>query len=158
MGRPFGCVFKFKFNHTVLKKRKTGHRVENLTPCVYVFCTVTLHTGTPHSRSFGAVKHAELHGSAVSNNAHLSAHGIYLPDNLPFGYTANCRITRHLTDTVHIFGNQQGRRPETCGGNRSLASGVTATYNYDIKFKFHKSPKPCFPTLPLSPALRVPCR
>ena len=37
---------------------------------------------------------------------HVSTEGIYFPYDLPFCYTADCRIATHLGNLIHVHGHQ----------------------------------------------------
>ena len=64
--------------------------------------TVTLSSGTPHSRALGAVKHPKLKRRSVRDYPRETSQSIYLSDYLALSNTTNGRITGHLGDLVHI--------------------------------------------------------
>ena len=90
---------------------------------------IALGPGTPHCRSFALIKHPELEGIRVGNEAGVSAEGIYLSYYLSFSYTSYRRIATHLGKTGHIHGYQEdlGTEPRSC--SRGFTSGMTSANN-----------------------------
>ena len=99
--------------------------------------TVTLGTRAPHSRTLGAVEHAELYRRTVSDYSHHSAQRIYFPDNLPFSYTTNGGITAHLGYLVHIYSNKECRRTGACRSRRRFTTGMAGPNYYHIVIETH---------------------
>ena len=99
--------------------------------------TVTLGSGTPHSRALGAVKHPKLKRRSVCDYPRETSQSIYLSDNLTFSYSANGRITGHLGDLVHIHRDKKHFDTQPGSSRCGLTSGMTGTYYYDIVPEVH---------------------
>ena len=99
-------------------------------------CPVTLGTRTPHSRSFGAVKHSELYGCSIGYFARLSSKSVYFAYYLAFGYTAYSRVATHLSYFVHVYRYQTCFSSCPCRCRRRFATGMSGSYDYNVKVKF----------------------
>ena len=108
-------------------------------PFFYESLSVTLATGTPHSRTFALVEQSELNSASVGDDTHLSAEGVYLTHDLTFGYTTNGRIATHLCNLVHVHRDEQCLTTHTGSRTGCLASCVTGSNYYDVVFKIHIS-------------------
>jgi hypothetical protein len=68
----------------------------------------------------------------------VTAQGVYLADNLPFGYAADGWIAAHLGDFVHVHRNETSLCAQLCSSSRRLASRMACPDNYDIIFELHQ--------------------
>src|SRR5256885_3289491 len=97
---------------------------------------ITLSTGSPDSRPFAAIQHAELNHRQVCCASHDAAEGVDLSDDSSFGDATNGRIARHLSYALNTACDE----PDTCiqarGGNCCLRTGVARTYDKDIELAF----------------------
>ena len=98
---------------------------------------VTLAARAPHRRTFALIEHAELDGTAVRDDTHLTSQSIYLAHDLAFGNAAYGRVATHLRDLIYVHRDQHGLTAHTgrCAG--CFTTGVTCSYYYDIVFKIH---------------------
>jgi len=62
----------------------------------------------------------------------VSAKGIYLANDLPLGYAAHGRVTRHLRYLVHIHRDKQRPRSHLGRSTGGLAPGVPGAHHHDI--------------------------
>jgi hypothetical protein len=93
---------------------------------------VALSAGCPDGRAFLGVQHAELEAGHVGRLAHLSAHGVNLPRQVPFRQAANRRVAGHLPNAIRIHGQQQGPATHAGGRQRGFDAGVTGAYHNDF--------------------------
>ncbi len=99
---------------------------------------IALRTRTPHSWTFRAIEHTKLNGSSVGNQAHLTAKSIYLPDYLAFSYSTNGWIATHLSNFVHIHGNEQRARTHISRSTSRFTARMTSTNHYNVVLKSHR--------------------
>ena len=93
---------------------------------------VTLCPRTPHSGTFGTVQHPELYGTLVRNPPRHTSQCIYFPDYLTFSYSANGRITGHLSYFIHIQRDKQSPRPQVSSSTSSFTPGMSGPYHDNI--------------------------
>ena len=99
------ALYEYFCNH-FLKKIKVRKLFQLQAPSLREAHTVALGTRTPHGRPFGFVKHLELNGGLVSDNAHIAPQCIDLTDYLPLGNASYCGITGHLCHVLQLHGNK----------------------------------------------------
>ena len=68
-----------------------------------VGCFIALGAGSAHAGPLGSVQHPELNGGSIRVQPHRSPHGIYFPDDMPFGKSPNSRIAGHLSDSIQVM-------------------------------------------------------
>src|SRR5574344_1225078 len=107
------------------------------TPVVRKENSVALCTRTPHSWTLRSVKHSKLNSTCISYQRGTTTKSINFTYNLSFGNTTNSRITRHLSNLIHIHCNEENIGSHLCSGIRSLTSSMTSTNNNYIKFSLH---------------------
>jgi hypothetical protein len=94
---------------------------------------VALSSGGLDSGALGLIKQSKLDSSDIGIDCHLSAKGIYLPDNLALSLTTDRRIAAHLGHGVDVAGEKQRGSPDARRRQRCLDAGMTgATDDYII--------------------------
>ena len=116
---------------------------------------VALRPRTPHSGTFGAVEHAELHHGVIGYDTGVTAQGVDLTHDLPLGYAAHGRIAGHLGYRLHVHGGQQNPGAEIGGRHGGLATGMTGADNDDIVFWKHRLLLASWITVRLNPGIHI---
>ena len=106
---------------------KIGSFIEFTSPFPYEFTTIALGSWTPHGRTFRTIEHTKLDGCGISDQSHLSSHGINLTHNLSFGNTTDGRIARHLCNLVHVHGYQTGLCAHVGSSASRFTTGVSSS-------------------------------
>ena len=91
---------------------------------------IDLGTASPHGRPFGGVEDAKLDTCAIGGEPHLSAKGVDLFDQMPFGQTSDRWIAARSSDLLGQNGDHQRLHPHSGTGQGRFDTGVPAT-NYD---------------------------
>ena len=125
-------VLHQQFAHLVLPYRQVLLVLHHLSPCPDEASAVALSPGAPHGGTLRAVQHAELQCRAVRHLSHVSAQGINLADDLPFGNSTHGRVARHLCYLVHVHGDEQRACSHLGCGTGSLATSVAGSHHHDI--------------------------
>jgi len=100
------------------------------------FCkahAVALGTGAPHGGTFGAIQHAKLNHGFIGNYTAVAPQGVYFADNLTLSHPPHSGVAGHLTNGLHVHGNQQGTGSQACGCGGGFASGMASANYNDIK-------------------------
>src|SRR6185312_10607457 len=63
---------------------------------------VVLGTRAPHGWSFRTVQHPKLDHALVADQAGITTHSIYFPDDLALGDTPHRRVAAHLGNGLHV--------------------------------------------------------
>src|SRR5690606_36447423 len=92
-----------------------------------------LGTRSPHCRTFATVEQVKLDACGVGSTAHEAIHGVDLTHKMPFTQTADGRIARHHADRIKPQSDKRGTSARPCRSARSLAAGVPAANDDDIK-------------------------
>ena len=132
-----GLLVDKKLVGLVLEDVKVRRVVEDSAPLPDELSAVALRTWAPYCRPLGAVQHAELYRRGVRYHSHLSSEGINLTDYLPLGYSADSRVTTHLSDFIHVHGDETCPGSNICRGRCGLTSGVSAAYYKNIVIEIH---------------------
>ena len=98
---------------------------------------IALCTGAPHGRTLALIEHSELQSSRVGNQAGIPPKCVYLLDYLTFSYASDRRITTHPSVSAHIHSYQKDGTAKVGGGHCGLATGVSASNNYNIVYALH---------------------
>ena len=101
-------VFHEQFVYGILPDMEVRNVLQYFTPSPDKFATVALGARAPHSRTFRAVEHSELDGSAVGYQPHVSAQCVNFSNDLAFGDATHGRVTTHLSNLVHVHGDETG--------------------------------------------------
>jgi hypothetical protein len=88
-----------------------------------------------HGRPLARVDHAELHARGVDDLAHLTAQGVYLAHELPFGEAADGGIAAHAGDAVQAHGQQGGAGAHAGSSQRRLAPGMAGAHHDDVEIR-----------------------
>ena len=88
--------------------------------------TIDLSPWPAHSRTLGAVEHAELDSGGVRHPAHEAVQRVNLPNEMSFTQAADSRIAGHFPDGFDSVGEKQGPGAEPRRRRRRLAAGVAA--------------------------------
>src|SRR5262249_16383232 len=91
---------------------------------------ITLNPRSTHRWALSLVQHSKLDSSCISVNPHRSSQRVDFANNMPFGQSPNCRVARHLPDSVEILSQNECAAAGSGGCQCRFDSGVSATY-YD---------------------------
>ena len=130
-------VLDQKFFNSVLPDMKVRYVLQNLSPGPDKFTAVALCTWTPHGRTFRAVEHAELNGSTVCYQSHVTAQCIDLPYDLSFGNASYGRVATHLANLVHVHCDETCFRAKISGCSCSLTTCVSGSYYNNVVIEIH---------------------
>ena len=92
-----------QFDHISLKQAYAGGGFQNHFHSCAVGCFIALGAGSAHAGPLGSVQHPELNGGSIRVQPHRSPHGIYFPDDMPFGKSPDSRIAGHLSDSIQVM-------------------------------------------------------
>ena len=95
--------------------------------------TIGLHTRTPNSRTLAAVEHTAVDRGPVGGTGHQSVEHVELANQMPLPNPADRRVAGHLTDILSAKSHKPDARATARRGRRSLAAGVAAADDQDIK-------------------------
>ena len=88
---------------------------------------------TLHGGALGAIEQAELDAGGVRHPPHQAIQRIDLAHQMPLAEPADRRIAGHLADRGEPVGHQRRARAHAGRGSRSLAAGMAAADNNDVK-------------------------
>ncbi len=97
-----------------------------------VFSPVYLRTERMYRGALAFVEHAALQKTLVGRFAHLAAKGVYLPYKVAFGCAAYRRVARAVAYGVKVYGKNERRASEPCGGKPRLNARVPGAYYCDV--------------------------
>src|SRR5215213_8622145 len=95
--------------------------------------TVGLGARGLNSRPAGTIEEAELDSRAINDATHNAAQGVYLSDEMTFGYAADSGITGHLAYQVQIKRHKRGLRSQTGRSRGSFTASVARANHNHIK-------------------------
>ena len=75
-------------------------------------------------RPLAHVQDTKLNAGRIDILRHFAAEGVDLPDEMPFGLSANRWIAGHQGDRIQINRQQQGFLPHTCRRQRRFTTGM----------------------------------
>ncbi len=93
---------------------------------------VSLSATGSHRWSLTGVQHPELNSGSVDVPGHLTSEGIDLTHQVPFGQTANGRVTGHYRHAVQTHVEQQRQTTHSRSSQGGLATSVTGTNHNHI--------------------------
>ena len=99
----------------------------------FVEHTVCLGPRGAHGRALAGVENAKLNARLVGGQGHSTAQRIDLFDQMAFANAANRGVAAHLPQSLDVVGEQQGLAAHARSGQRSLAPGVAAADDDDVK-------------------------
>ena len=86
-----------------------------------------------HGRALGAVEQAELDAGGIRHPPHQAVQRIDLAHQVALAEPADGRIARHLADGGEAVRHQRRARAHAGRGRRSLAAGMAAADDDDVK-------------------------
>jgi hypothetical protein len=92
--------------------------------------------------TLACIEHPYLNEGLISVASHLSAEGVYLPDQMPLGRTADGGIAGHQHHIVHVHSKQQRAAAHPGCRQRRLTPRMPRAYNDNI---VHITAYPNFP-------------
>ena len=127
----------------LLENPQIGLVLEDFTDRRLVQNAVGLGPCRPDCGALAAVEHSELDACAVRGSGHRTAEGVDFLDQMTLADTTDGRVAAHLTQCFDIVGEQQCFHTHAGSRQRSLRTGMTATYHYHVKttWKFHNRPR-----------------
>jgi hypothetical protein len=81
---------------------------------------------------FSGIELPELDACLIGRPGHLSAKGIDFLDQMAFGQSTDGRVAGHVTDLIHILGNEKSRMAHPGRSQRGLDPGMTSSHYNDI--------------------------
>jgi hypothetical protein len=98
---------------------------------------VGLHARTLGSRPLPTVQKAELDSGDIGRSAHNSIERVDLAHDVTFAQTADCRVARHLAESVEPMRHERRSGAHAIGRHRRLATGMPSTYHQNVEPVFH---------------------
>ena len=99
-------ILNQQFSHNVLPYLQVIGAREAVYPFFDKTFPIALTARAPHGWPFLPIEHAELDSGLIGDDAELSSERIDLSYDLSFGYTTYGRVTTHLTNLIHIDGDE----------------------------------------------------
>ena len=126
-----------------LDRRKPGVLLEQATDGPAIQTTIALGTRRPNGGALAAIEHSKLQHGEIGGAAHDAAQCIDFADNSAFRDAANRRIAGHLADRLEGTCDDRDPRPNACGSNRRLRTGVPCADNDDVEQTFGTVERRC---------------
>jgi hypothetical protein len=127
-----GVVFDEQLGGVALMEVEVGLVLDEPLHAELVGLLVALGAGGLDAGALAGVQHAELDAGGVRVPAHDAAEGVDLPDDMPFGQTADGGVAGHLGDGVEVLGENGRLAAEPSGGHGGLHPGVAGAADDDI--------------------------
>ena len=91
---------------------------------------VALNSGRTYRWTLSLVQHSKLNPGCISVKSHRSSHRVDFANNMSFCQSADCRVARHLPDSIQVLGQHQRAAADSGGCQCRFDSGMSAPY-YD---------------------------
>jgi hypothetical protein len=98
---------------------------------------VRLHTRAANRSALARVEHPVVNGRVIGSARDQPVEGIDLAHEMPFTQPSNRRVARHGADRIPAEAYQRGAGAQARRGGRSLATGMSASNDHNIKASRH---------------------